>query len=459
MITLGPSDSLFGSASAPDAVNFTAQGLTTDASTPPIPQAYGNLVSRVVPDTFTSLVAPGEGASVLISHVEVTNASEATAEFQLLWGELNGYAVTLAAGESAVYDDGAGWIHYDANGTPLSAPGAAPPAAFPIWQYGDGSDGPLLFTASPRTITDAVLIAGSAIITSDTADWTDDDVGLVLNDLTSGDGAIPLGTRIKSVTNGTTAVMTTISASDFTGDTVLIGAGDIVPGNYSSLTLPTGATARPVGISAEVYGMTCVSGEYFIDGTIDLSGDYEPRLNPGTGSGPGFSQWPPVSGSGGAGSIAAPADNPGYLTIPGFGNFLERQPFLAFNLNSIHTGSGEEFGALGGTDADNNVPGDAGNAGFGWAIAARHVVHGPNATYNIKGQDAIDSTDGNTGGSGGGADGWWLTFSDTLVGAPAVIGGGGAGSSGAGTGTAGTDGEPGFGIHYTPGNIDIQTPS
>lgn len=124
MITIGASTGLYAQAAQADAVTFTAMGLTTDDATPPVSQSYSVLSNRVLPDTITQLLQPDTGF-LLVSHIELANQSEDTVRAQLLWGELAGYAVALAPGESAIYDDGAGWVHYDVNGSPLVSQGGA----------------------------------------------------------------------------------------------------------------------------------------------------------------------------------------------------------------------------------------------------------------------------------------------------------------------------------------------
>jgi len=313
---------------------------------------------------------------------------------------------------------------------------------FPSYTYGDGSAGPLAFTATPRTVTDALISNGSDIITSATADFTNADVGLVLSDTTdAGYGAISLGTRIKSVTNSTTAVMTAVANFNAPPnplpDEVLIGAGFLVPGSYSSITIPTGSTARPVlaGNLNEQVGAVLCAGEYFINGTVDLSGQGAAINHGGTGS-PNLSSlegyWGPLSGTGGN-SANATGGTGG--TVYGTGS-VQAQPVVVLSLIHSISQSGFVFG--GGTpgagDGSNNG-GDGGNNGLGLAICAKSIVHGPDALYLLSGQPGHAASAGDCGGGGGGADGWWVTISDTLTGTPAITGGGGPGGAHSGTGT------------------------
>lgn len=342
------------------------------------------------------------------------------------------------------------------------------PATFGRWFYGDGFDGPLLFTATPRTITDGVTTPGSLTLTSVTADFTDADVGLVVDDNGAGGlASIIPGTRIAGILGPTVAFMTNPASSTGGGsNTVLIGAEILVPGSYSSVTIPTGATARPYTPSSGGYGATLCQGEFYIDGTLDLSGVGTTQNAGSTTAGSNASApWAPLSGAGGAGSTVTTGDTPGGISSPASPNSIETQPLNALNLYNIGVvtagappGKSFAYGASGGGDGVNNG-GDGGNAGIGWCIAASSIVHGAHASYTLTGQAGTDGAGGNAGGGGGGADGWWLTFSDSLSGSPALVGGGGLGGAGKGTGTDGARGAPGFGIHYTPSTYVRQTPS
>lgn len=342
--------------------------------------------------------------------------------------------------------------------------------------YGDGSDGPILFVPTPqqRTVTDATLTPGSTTIQSATANFTNADIGLVLADgagfpgTPSGLQIIPPGTRIKSVTDSTHAVMTgkpqNITAVTI-NDTVLIGSTEFWPGSYSSVTIQTGATAAPPSPVTPDGGVVLCSGEYFIDGTIDISGTSQGATRngasgttgPGTNSGQNY--WPPLGGDGGAGTHTTLHDTPGGYNFPiqEVNNAIARQPFgfLGATLSGMSFGA-QGGGASGGGDGTNNG-GTGGDGGVFWFIAAQSVVHGIHATYKLTGQAGSTGTGGNTGGGGGGADGWWITISESLVGAPTLIGGGGPGGAGLGTGLAGTAGARGFGVHYTPSGVVIQS--
>lgn len=352
-------------------------------------------------------------------------------------------------------------------------------STFGTWMYGDGSDGPLKFTASPRTVSDASLTTGSSVITSATADFTEADVGLICDDWLTGENALMPGSIIQSVTNSTTVVINTVAENTITDDTIIIGNSTFAPGNYSSITIPTGATAVPITMGLSIKeralqgGAFRCSGEYYIDGTIDLSGSQTavmagPFFQPPQGvTGDGVNATPvtfPWGGTGGDGDGGTGGVS--YPITPG--GFIYRDPltllqvicqFNAWTPNVVAASAIQQ--GCGGSGAGDGGSNNGGNGGFGglpWVVAAKSIVHGPNASYILTGGVGQDGAGGNSGGGGGGADGWWVTVSDSLTGAPSLVGGGGTGGAGTGTGTAGTTGQPGFGVHYTPAGIVTQTP-
>lgn len=474
MIALGPTDSLNAGATSAATVNCVVEGQTITAGSPPASASFGVLFAGQLGGSVAQIYSPGTSTEALVSRIALFNTSGSAVT--VTWAE-NGTTsahhtatIQLVANGWAEYEPGSGWTMYSANGTVtqgiteivsndrsvgITDPGGPTTvlSAFqPSWLYGDGSDGPLLFTATPRTVTDAVLTAGSVIITSEMADFTSADINLVLDDDTvrvGGLGFMALGTRIIAVNSPTEAVLSSSVGQGADGepdDTVVIGSGLFTAGNYSSITLPTGATARPNTVGTVPYGVVACSGEFSIDGTVDLSGVGT------TGSG-GQCDWPPLGGNGGDGdghdaAVSFATANP---------NFVQRGPIGLIDLNTISTGT-QSSGGQGSSDGGDNVGGFGGFGGIPFRICAKSIVHGPNATYNLQGANGADATAGNTGGGGGGPDGWWMTASDTIVGSPTVIGGGGNGGHGHGTGTDGTAGQPGFGVHYLPGTVVVQTP-
>jgi hypothetical protein len=93
-------------------------------------------------------------------------------------------------------------------------------------------------TASPRSTTDAVT-NGTTTVTSGTIGFTANDV----DQLVTGDG-IPAGTRIASVTNGTTAVLTNAATISFSGGQLKILGTTVHFGAVSGNTItPDGSSA------------------------------------------------------------------------------------------------------------------------------------------------------------------------------------------------------------------------
>jgi len=331
--------------------------------------------------------------------------------------------------------------------------GPATPPTLGIFLYGDGSDGAVLFTATPRTVTDAVVTPGTNVLTSATAAFTSADVGLVLDDIDTGSSFLPRGIRIASVTNGTTVVMSSNAlntAAPATPDTVVIGAKYLVPGSYSTVTIPTGATVRPtspLNNDTSAAGTVTASVEFYIDGTVDLSGAPDRQFGTTTAGLPGYSWAAPIPGNGGAGSTVTVGDTAGGTSAAVAPANPIRQLPLVLNFEGI--ANLPAYAATGGGDGVNNG-GNAGSSGIFWSIAAKSIVHGAHATYLLTGGAGGDGAGGNAGGGGGGGDGWWITASDTLTGAPTVVRGGGAAGHGVGTGADGTAGGIGFAVHYTP---------
>jgi len=140
MITLGPVQSLAASAAAANVVNcfLEADTITPGATPPDLFSGRGPLLLGTTP---LVLAAAAAGQQILVKSIALYSA--ATAPVTVAFYS-NGtaapnqrFGLTLPAGGSAAYEDGRGWVVYDANGMAMSSlvPLDAP---LPVNQGGTG---------------------------------------------------------------------------------------------------------------------------------------------------------------------------------------------------------------------------------------------------------------------------------------------------------------------------------
>lgn len=289
--------------------------------------------------------------------------------------------------------------------------------------YGTGQDGPAVVPATSRTVTDAVLTPGSATLTSDTADFTDDDLNTFLSDdpnvLAFGLGAINPGTRILAVISATEVTMTeaaNASADSAADDYVAIGY-NVVQGGlaYTDVTIEEGATfvLQPGKTAGALDGPILFgTGTFTIDGALDLSGGDADGIESGTnplgpandgaagttgagtvgGADVDYPYAPGTGGAGGSGSTASPNDTPGGPTLifPKWSVSLANDPMVIRSgsnqyANGLFSGPWPGCpGSSGGGDGVNSS-GGGGGAGLGALIAFPHIVHGPENNYILTG--------------------------------------------------------------------------
>lgn len=334
-------------------------------------------------------------------------------------------------------------------------PGASQPSG--QWIYGDGSDGSLT-VANERAVSDGVTSANSPIVTSETADFTDDDLGQVISD---GGVNLKFGTRIVSRQSSTQVTVDLTATNDSSGTDLTIG-GRIAGGrNYMTVTIPEGVTAKfEQVLNLAGNWFFCCSDSFVIDGILDLSGVDGVGMNGGGGllvnqpGGPG-SQFDASSTQGQAASASgdsgAGASGVGMPRVPAIPPGLARQAAVIQSQAAYYGGAGGPGGAGDGT----NFGGGGGGGGSFVLVIARHIVHGNDNLYILKGGDAGEAGDdgtgdtgnGDCGGGAGGGNGWWMTLSDDIAGDANIDNSLGAGSPGCGAGIDGTDGESGFAVH------------
>lgn len=302
--------------------------------------------------------------------------------------------------------------------------GAGPaPSGGGLAFYGTGQDGPAVVPATSRTVTDAVLTPGSATLTSDTADFTDDDLNTFLSDdpnvLAFGLGAINPGTRILAVISATEVTMTeaaNASADSAADDYVAIGY-NVVQGGlaYTDVTIEEGATfvLQPGKTAGALDGPILFgTGTFTIDGALDLSGGDADGIESGTnplgpandgaagttgagtvgGADVDYPYAPGTGGAGGSGSTASPNDTPGGPTLifPKWSVSLANDPMVIRSgsnqyANGLFSGPWPGCpGSSGGGDGVNSS-GGGGGAGLGALIAFPHIVHGPENNYILTG--------------------------------------------------------------------------
>lgn len=133
---------------------------------------------------------------------------------------------------------------------------------------------PSVFTAQTGAgFGDGVATASSTTFTSATAAFTAGDVGVAITQLTSQPGApagaIPAGTTIASVTNGTTVVLSQAAAASATGLNFLV-AGRSIGATTPEITQYQGLTAAQKIFKAYTPGSALPSSTLAVDGRHEL---------------------------------------------------------------------------------------------------------------------------------------------------------------------------------------------
>jgi hypothetical protein len=385
--------------------------------------------------------------------------------------------------------------------------------SFGDWIYGSGADG--AFTVNQaRTVTDGMLIQNfiggtfGVSLSSATANFTAADIGQGVACLTSGTWPAPPIPHfvITSIVSSTQVVLNTYKGQWVNYVFPPVGplnvriGGLILAGQFTTLTIPTGVTARlspytyDVAVTGTQFNLEVIQGEvlpilYFfqcteafvINGTLDLSGANASGITGGIsadqcGGGfgsdgqvglglqanadavPGNTTNGPCGGPGGAGAGAFTGGGPS----PPFYAYLWSNPLLmnqsiGLLVTSVLQNLGSEIGdpnagggGSGTGDGSSNPGGGSGEGGVGAIILARHIVHGPLNVYNLQGGNGANGTAVDCGGGGGGGQAWWTTFSDDVTGTAVIVGTSGQGGlSGGGVGMNGTKGDssPG-GVHF-----------
>src|SRR6185437_12270997 len=125
------------------------------------------------------------------------------------------------------------------------------------WIYGDGSDGELIVPVASRDITDAVLTVGSTTLTSDTADFTSDDLHTLV-DVSVSDFHLAVGTIV--TINSPTSVELS-RPSDVSTSSATIGSNRVPTGwRWTDVTVVEGATFT---ISPLLYPITGIAADAF----------------------------------------------------------------------------------------------------------------------------------------------------------------------------------------------------
>lgn len=138
MITLGPVQSLAAAADSANVVNcFLEADTITPGATPP--DLFGGRGPLLLGTTAQVLLAATAGQQVLVKSIALYSAASAPVVVAFY---SNGtaaanqrYGLTLPAGGSAAYEDGRGWVVYDAGGVALSSVSVA--AQAPLFLSGN----------------------------------------------------------------------------------------------------------------------------------------------------------------------------------------------------------------------------------------------------------------------------------------------------------------------------------